>query len=114
VSGDKKDKIMTAHDNNPKYTALSRNLFSKLLIPIPHGACTSNIQELFLWRKKRWIKLIENHGLFVIKTIKLPVTTGYSFKLYGLCEILFKLGFCSSYAYVAVKNKNSNSIKYFS
>ena len=73
-----------------------------------------NFKELLSWRKKRWIKIIENQGFFVIKIIKLPVTTGYSFKLQRFCEIMFKIGLCSSYAYVAVKNKNSNTIKYFS
>ena len=102
------------HNNNPKTTVRKKNKLIKLLVPEPHGACNSNFQEIFYWRKSRWIKQIENHGFIIIKTIKLPVTTGYSFKLYGLCEILFKMGFCSSYAYVAVKNKQSKSAKYFS
>jgi len=51
--------------------------------------------------------------LHVIKTIKMPVTTGYSFKLINLCNFLTKIGFCSSYAYVAVNNKQTSVIQYF-
>jgi SAM-dependent methyltransferase len=102
------------HNNNPKTTVRKKYILTKLLIPDPHGACKSNFKEIFYWRKSRWIKQIESHGFSIIKTIKLPVTTGYSFKLHRICEILFKIGFCSSYAYVAVKNENSKAVKYFS
>jgi len=101
------------HENNPKAKTISKSFFQKHLFPTPHGAYDSNIKELFYWRKRRWINLLESYGFIVIKTMKLPVTTGYSFKLEKFCEFLYTIGFCSSYAYVAVKNKDGKSAKYF-
>ena len=95
------------HDNNPKYSRKKKTILS-LLIPEPHGAYASNSKELFAWRKKRWEKLIEEQGFKVIRIIKLPVTTGYSFKLITFCKTLDKLGLCSSHAYIAVKNIDSS------
>jgi len=109
----KEENRKPVHNNNPKFSEKSKNSLIKFIIPSPHGACDSNIKELFYWRKKRWIKQIESHGFIVIKTIRMPVTTGYSFKLERLCELLFRIGFCSSYAYVAVKRNNSNAVKFF-
>jgi len=113
VSEDKIQKSNNlVHDNNLKFVKKKRTKLSRLF-PEPHGANSSNLVELFAWRKKKWIKIIENQNLRVIKTIKLPVTTGYSFKLPILCNILYKIGFCSSYCYVAVKNKNNPHSSYF-
>lgn len=103
--------IKKEHDNNPKYN-LKKNRFSRYF-PSPHGACNDNYSEFFYWKKKRWINQIENAGFSVIKVIKLPVTTGYAFKLEVVCNFLYKIGFCSSYAYIAVKNKQSAFVKHF-
>ena len=57
--------------------------------------------------------MIEQNGFYVIKIIKLPVTTGYSFKMKRFCDLLYRIGFSSTYAYVAVKNRDSKLSKYF-
>ena len=106
-------KSTIIHDNNPKFKNKHKKSLLSYFTPEPHGACDSNIKELFFWRKKRWIKALELEGFKVVKIIKLPVTTGYGFKLEKLCEIMYKIGFCSSYAYIAVKNEESKTIKYF-
>ena len=109
----KKDNVRVAHDNNPKYSRNKKNIISKYLIPETHGACDSNFKELLYWRKKVWIKMIEQNGFHLIKIIKLPVNTGYSFKMKRFCDLLYRIGFSSTYAYVAVKNRDSKVSKYF-
>ena len=102
------------HDNNPKYDIdRKENIFSKYLIPKPHGASVSNVQELLSWRKKNWIKKHTQNNMIIVNVIKLPVTTGYSFKLQNICDFLYKLGLSSSYAYISVKNTSSAKAKYF-
>jgi SAM-dependent methyltransferase len=93
------------HNNNPK-VSFKKNSFSKYF-PVPHGVSKDNFSEFFYWKKKQWIKKIESNGFSVVKVIKLPVTTGYAFKLESVCGFLYKLGFCSSYAYIAKKNDKS-------
>jgi len=95
--------------NNPK--SPPKNFLQRYLWPTPHGEYSSNLEEFFAYRKKTWITLIENQGFDVTTVLKMPVVSGYGFGLDALRNILEKMGFSSSYAYIAFKKRRNSSYR---
>lgn len=104
---DYEDKLnsqsIISFNNNPKVSRrISRQAIP--LLPPPHGAFSSNYEELWRYRPKVWKKKFCEAGFDVIKIVKGPVASGYGFGLDILRNLLESAGVTSEYAYVAVKS----------
>jgi SAM-dependent methyltransferase len=92
--------------DNPKQTR-KNSFLRRVLWPIPHGVSTSNWMEFYLFGKKRWIKKFNENGFKVTKIIKGPISSGYSFGFTTLGSFLEKMGFCSEFIYITVKDDHN-------
>lgn len=102
-------------DNNPRPVlpqpakARRYGFLRRQLWPVPHGAYRSNLEEFIRYRRARWVRLIQNEGLEIIRILKMPVTTGYGFGCDRIRAAMERVGFASGYAYVAVKRGASGA-----
>jgi SAM-dependent methyltransferase len=88
-----------AWGNNPRgkrYGFLRRQIW-----PVPHGHYRTNIEEVFKYSSRRWVRLIEDQDFRVVQVLRMPVTTGYSLDWPAFCSTAERLGLASAYAYVA-------------
>jgi SAM-dependent methyltransferase len=93
--------------NNPNSPPSSPLL--QCLWPAIHGEYRSHLVEFLAYRRNSWKRLIEQQGFHVSGILKMPVVSGYGFGLDFVRHFLEKLGFTSSYAYVAFKRGMDNS-----
>lgn len=98
-------------NNNPKTTRIKRSILSRILIPKPHGASQSNIQEFYAFSSRRWEKELNAAGLKLVKIIKGPAMSGYGFGWDFARTVLENLGLASIYIYIAVKDIQNNDFK---
>lgn len=106
----KKQKNITKKtENNPKRVK-KYSLLRKIIWPIPHGEYPTNISELFMYRKKRWIHLF-NKEANVLQVIKGPISTGYGFGCRPLKKLLEKIGLCTEYIYIIQKKHTESKYK---
>ncbi|MBI3038097.1 class I SAM-dependent methyltransferase [bacterium] len=99
--------------NNPKAEKPPQTLFGNLFWPHPHGAYKSNLQELKMYRRRRWESLFQGAGFRVIRTIPGPVSSGYGFGFRKIAASLESFGICSVFAYVAVKSGEKSDFARF-
>jgi SAM-dependent methyltransferase len=100
--------------NNPKTARKPRNLAVRLLLPDPHGASATNMEELNSFRQSRWRGIFADAGFDVIAILNGPVASGYGFGFDRLRSVLENSGLASEYIFVAVKSgKASPLAKYF-
>lgn len=105
------NKKKTVVDNKERNNSLVNNQKSEkkysriryFLWLVPHGEYKTNVEELFMFRKKRWVEEIEKAGFEVVKVKKGPVSSGYRFGFNKLRSLFEKIGFSSVYIYIAVK-----------
>ena len=98
--------------NNRK--SKEKTFCQKYCWPTPHGEYSSNILELFAYRKNAWSSLIEKQGFNVISILKMPVMSGYGFGWDLIRRLLERMGLCSSYAFIFIKKgKISSYAKYW-
>lgn len=100
----KRKDVTPGIGNNPKFSGRKKGFFRNRLIPIPHGAYKSNIEEIFEYRKKKWEKVLESSNFDVITVLKGPFCFGYFYNvLDNLSILLEKIGLCTEYIYIAGK-----------
>ena len=99
-----------APTNNPKMLPCRE----RLLWPTPHGAYQSNVQELYAFSKRRWLREFDAAGFSVAKVLRGPVASGYGFGLDRIRLSLERAGFSSEYVYVTVKRGHASPfVAYF-
>lgn len=102
-------QIKDNHQQAKKYSRLRR-----IVWPIPHGADRNNWQEYLQLGRKPWCRLFRRHGFKVVRVLKGPVTSGYSFGLRRTERFLEGLGLSSTNIYITVKKDHfSPYTKYF-
>lgn len=102
-----------AYDNNPKIERAERALLSSLILPRPHGASRTNLEEFFAFRRSRWLQEFERANLQVVGVLKGPVSSGYGFGLDSLRNVLERFGLASEYVYIAVKRGTTSPYKHY-
>ena len=97
----KKNEKTTTWLNNPKRTL--KNSTNFFLCPSVHGEYKNHFQEFVSCRKSGWLTLLNECGFSAIKSINLPVSSGYGFGLNRLRLLVERFGFSSTDAYVCHK-----------
>jgi len=108
------EHVLMRPKNNPK-TCPESAAGQRRFWPRPHGAYRGHVQELWAFRKTRWLQEFERAGFRVVCVIKGPLCSGYGLGWDRPRRILERLGLTSEYAYVAVKRgRKSPYVHYFS
>jgi SAM-dependent methyltransferase len=95
-------------DRNPKTPKRRHSFFYRLVLPGPHGVSRTHAEEFRAFSKTRWMGEFGRAGFDVIAVKKGLVTSGYGFDLRFAQHALERLGFASSYIYVAVKKGSAS------
>jgi SAM-dependent methyltransferase len=99
---------LSAWDNNPsrrRYGFLRRQIW-----PVPHGDYRTNVEEVFQYSRRRWVRLLEGQGLQVVSVLRMPVTTGYTMDWAAFRRAAERVGLGSAYAYIAKRAGAGSSL----
>jgi SAM-dependent methyltransferase len=83
--------------NNPKFT-LARGRLRAWLVPVPLGAYRSNTAEFLAFRKRAWLRIVENAGFEVINVRKGPFIVGDISS--RMNDFLESVGLCTEFIYI--------------
>ncbi len=91
-----------------------RSLLSKLF-PSVHGEDPGHITEFLHFGKQHWKKVFAQHGFTVRAVLPLSLSSSYRFGLDSLRNVGYRVGMCTSYAYVVTKKGKGKaaSLGYF-
>ena len=95
-------------DRNPKSEGRRYRYLRRLLWATPHGAASSNLEELRAFSPALWRRQFVEAGFTVAQTLRGPVSSGYGFGLDGLRDLLENWGLASEYVYVTHKTGHSS------
>lgn len=102
-----------SHENNLKRTGQESGLFPRL-IPKPHGASATHMEELRAFSRSAWIRLFEQSGFEVHGILQSPYSSGYRFGFDGARRLVESLGLGSENIYILTKaGHHSPSLHWF-
>jgi SAM-dependent methyltransferase len=88
--------------NNPKMPSNGTS-WGRRLWPSPHGAYRGHLEELWAYRKARWVHELQRAGFRVVHVLKGPLSSGYGLGWERARHTLEYAGLTSEYVYVATK-----------
>jgi SAM-dependent methyltransferase len=99
--------------NNPESAGIRPGFIRRLLLPLPHGRSATNRAEFAAFRKRRWIKTLNEAGFDLIAIRKGPAASGYGLGWAWVERLFEKAGLGSELIYIAQKKDCESKFKQY-